>query len=83
MTLRLQSRKQSGSASRYGVLLDEEFGSKLKIVKKMTRQRNLSWFRILRALKVYDLDNKKYVEQVTTYHLLWYINLILRMRMDT
>lgn len=29
------------------VLLDEEFEAKLKIVKKMTRQRNLSWFRIL------------------------------------
>lgn len=29
------------------VLLDEEFEAKLKIIKKMTRQRNLFWFRIL------------------------------------
>ena len=48
------------------VLLDDEFEAKLKIIKKddETKQPILSPDT---EFKVYDLDNKKYVEQVTTY----------------
>ena len=48
------------------VLLDDEFEAKLKIIKqddetkKPVLQKNIEF-------KIYDLDNKKYVEQVTTY----------------
>ena len=48
------------------VLLDDEFEAKLKIIKqddetkKPVLQKNTEF-------KIYDLDNKKYVEQVTTY----------------
>ena len=48
------------------VLLDKEFKAKLKIVKKDDETKKS----ILSAgteFKVYDLDNQKYVEQVTTY----------------
>lgn len=48
------------------VLLDEEFSAKLKIVKKDAESKKP----VLIAdteFKIYDLDNKKYVEQVTTY----------------
>ncbi len=48
------------------VLLDDEFEAKLKIIKqddetkKPVLQKNT-------VFKIYDLDHKKYVEQVTTY----------------
>lgn len=48
------------------VLLDDEFEAKLKIIKqddetkKPVLQKNTEF-------KIYDLDHKKYVEQVTTY----------------
>ena len=48
------------------VLLDEEFEAKLKIIKqddetkKPVLQKDTEF-------RIYDLDNKKYVEQVTTY----------------
>ena len=48
------------------VLLDDEFKAKLKIVKQDDETKQL----VLLAnteFKVYDLDAKKYVEQVTTY----------------
>lgn len=48
------------------VLLDEEFSAKLKIVKKDAESKKA----VLMAdteFKIYDMDNKKYVEQVTTY----------------
>ena len=48
------------------VLLDKEFKAKLKIMKKDDETKKS----ILSAgteFKVYDLDNQKYVEQVTTY----------------
>ena len=48
------------------VLLDEEFKAKLKIVKKDDETKK-SVLISGTEFKVYDLDNKKYVEQVTTY----------------
>lgn len=48
------------------VLLDEEFSAKLKIVKKDAESKKP----VLIAdteFKIYDMDNRKYVEQVTTY----------------
>ena len=48
------------------VLLDDEFTAKLKIVKQDDETKKT----VLAAnteFKVYDLDNRKYVEQVTTY----------------
>lgn len=48
------------------VLLDEEFEAKLKIVKKDDETKK-SVLVPNTEFKVYDLDNKKYVEQVTTY----------------
>ncbi len=48
------------------VLLDKEFEAKLKIVKKDDESKKP----VLKKgteFKVYDLDRKKYVEQVTTY----------------
>ena len=48
------------------VLLDEEFKAKLKIVKKDDETKK-SVLIAGTEFKVYDLDNKKYVEQVTTY----------------
>lgn len=48
------------------VLLDEEFEAKLKIVKKDGETKK-SVLVPNTEFKVYDLDNKKYVEQVTTY----------------
>lgn len=48
------------------VLLDDEFKAKLKIVKKDDETKRP----VLVAgteFKIYDLDHKKYVEQVTTY----------------
>lgn len=48
------------------VLLDDEFTAKLKIVKQDDETKKT----VLAAgteFKVYDLDNEKYVEQVTTY----------------
>ena len=48
------------------VLLDDEFKAKLKIVKKDDETKRP----VLMAgteFKIYDLDHKKYVEQVTTY----------------
>lgn len=48
------------------VLLDEEFEAKLKIVKKDDKTKK-SVLVPNTEFKVYDLDNKKYVEQVTTY----------------
>lgn len=48
------------------ILLDDEFKAKLKIVKKDDETKRP----VLVAgteFKVYDLDHKKYVEQVTTY----------------
>ena len=48
------------------VLLDEEFKAKLKIVKKDDETKK-SVLIAGTEFKIYDLDNKKYVEQVTTY----------------
>ena len=48
------------------VLLDKEFKAKLKIVKKDDETKK-SVLIPGTEFKVYDLDNKKYVEQVTTY----------------
>lgn len=48
------------------VLLDEEFKAKLKIVKKDDETKK-SVLIAGTEFKVYDLDNNKYVEQVTTY----------------
>ncbi len=48
------------------MLLDEEFKAKLKIVKKDDETKK-SVLIAGTEFKVYDLDNKKYVEQVTTY----------------
>lgn len=48
------------------ILLDEEFKAKLKIIKKDDETKKA----VLVAgteFKIYDLDNQKYVEQVTTY----------------
>lgn len=48
------------------VLLDAEFSAKLKIIKQDDETKKT----VLAAgteFKVYDLDNEKYVEQVTTY----------------
>ena len=48
------------------ILLDEEFKAKLKIIKKDDETKQT----VLIAgteFKIYDLDNQKYVEQVTTY----------------
>ena len=48
------------------ILLDDEFKAKLKIVKKDDETKRP----VLAAgteFKIYDLDHKKYVEQVTTY----------------
>lgn len=48
------------------VLLDKEFSAKLKIVKKDAESKKP----VLIAdteFKIYDMDNKEYVEQVTTY----------------
>src|SRR5699024_8356676 len=48
------------------ILLDDEFKAKLKIVKKDDETKRP----VLVAgteFKIYDLDHKKYVEQVTTY----------------
>ena len=48
------------------VLLDKEFKAKLKIVKKDDETKK-SVLIAGTEVKVYDLDNKKDVEQVTTY----------------
>ena len=48
------------------VLLDKEFKAKLKIVKKDDETKK-SVLSAGTEFKVYDLDNQKYVEQVTTY----------------
>lgn len=48
------------------VLLDEEFKAKLKIVKQDDETKKPVLAKNT-EFKVYDLDNKKYVEQVTTY----------------
>lgn len=48
------------------VLLDDEFEAKLKIVKK-DAETGKSVLLANTEFKVYDLDNEKYVEQVTTY----------------
>ena len=48
------------------VLLDEEFSAKLKIVKKDAESKKP----VLVAdteFRIYDMDNRKYVEQITTY----------------
>lgn len=48
------------------VLLDDEFEAKLKIVKQDDETKKPVLAENT-EFKVYDLDNKKYVEQVTTY----------------
>jgi len=48
------------------VLLDDEFEAKLKIVKKDDETKK-SILLANTEFKVYDMDNEKYVEQVTTY----------------
>ena len=48
------------------VLLDDEFSAKLKITKQDDETKKT----VLAAgteFKIYDMDNEKYVEQVTTY----------------
>ena len=61
--------------------LDDEFSAKLKITKQDDETKKT----VLAAgteFKIYDMDNEKYVEQVTTIRLLLYINPILPMLMD-
>lgn len=61
---------------------DDEFKAKLKIVKQDDETKQP----VLLAnteFKVYDLDAKKYVEQVTTYQIRLSINPILRTKMVT
>lgn len=48
------------------VLLDKEFEAKLKVIKKDDESKR-SVLIPGTEFKIYDLDNKKYVEQVTTY----------------
>jgi len=48
------------------VLLDDEFEAKLKIVKKDDETKR-SILLANTEFRVYDMDNEKYVEQVTTY----------------
>lgn len=48
------------------VLLDKEFSAKLKIIKKDDETKK-SVLVAGTEFKIYDLDHKKYVEQVTTY----------------
>lgn len=48
------------------VLLDDEFEAKLKIIKKDDETKRPVLI-LDTEFKVYDLDHKKYVEQVTTY----------------
>lgn len=48
------------------VLLDKEFAAKLKIIKKDDETKKPVLFAGA-EFKVYDMDHKKYVEQVTTY----------------
>lgn len=48
------------------ILLDDEFKAKLKIVKKDDETKR-SVLVAGTEFKIYDLDHKKYVEQVTTY----------------
>lgn len=48
------------------VLLDDEFEAKLKIIKKDDETKKPVLLPKT-EFKVYDMDNKKYVEQVTTY----------------
>ena len=48
------------------VLLDDEFEAKLKIVKQDDETKKAVLAKKT-EFKVYDLDNEKYVEQVTTY----------------
>ena len=62
--------------------MDDEFKAKLKIVKQDDETKQL----VLLAnteFKVYDLDAKKYVEQVTTIQIRLSINPILRTKMVT
>ena len=55
-----------GEPQIWRVLLDEEFKAKLKIIKKDDETKK-SVLLPGTEFKVYDLTNKKYVEQVTTY----------------
>lgn len=55
-----------GEPQIWRVLLDEEFKAKLKIIKKDDETKK-SVLLPGTEFKVYDLANKKYVEQVTTY----------------
>ena len=58
--------ENSSTPQVWRVLLDDEFKAKLKIVKQDDETKQP----VLLAnteFKVYDLDAKKYVEQVTTY----------------
>ena len=64
------------------VLLDEEFEAKLKIIKKDDETKK-SVLVPNTEFKVYDLDNKKYVEQVTTYPSTTVHKSYLRMKTDT
>ena len=60
------SENHPNEPQQWRVLLDDEFEAKLKIVKKDDETKKP----VLLAkteFKVYDLDNKQYVEQVTTY----------------
>lgn len=48
------------------VLLDEEFEAKLKIIKQDDETKQPVLYKGT-EFRIYDLDNKEYVEQVTTY----------------
>ena len=61
------------------VLLDEEFEAKLKIIKQDDETKQPVLYKGT-EFRIYDLDNKEYVEQVTTYPPPPSINLSLRMR---
>ena len=58
--------KNSTTPQVWRVLLDDEFKAKLKIVKQ-DDETKLPVLLANTEFKVYDLDAKKYVEQVTTY----------------
>src|SRR5699024_1809614 len=64
-TVRITENNPNQSQT-WRVLMDDEFEAKLKIIKqddetkKPVLQKNTEF-------KIYDLDHKKYVEQVTTY----------------
>ena len=60
------SENHPNEPQQWRVLLDDEFEAKLKIIKKDDETKKPVLLPKT-EFKVYDMDNKKYVEQVTTY----------------